>query len=270
MTPILQTKPEDIETPDLAAPYDVVLPETPSLSCSDPTPPMDVEPIAESHSLAQDGPSALPEIVVDPLDPLDAPDASEQPRTVPATHRPSARRITSSGSASGMLKALGKQRVTSAAINRIGERFARVTQLTQEIPKRAKLLREASTSLMGSFESLGLPSHFVSPMPRDVLLDLVGRLTAPAVIAQFDTVEEHINVIRSGVEEMDKALKEIGADAKELKLDTGELSFATWTGYDIEKFKADLAAPSGMLRLFAAIRVEAAAGGSEPLASGAL
>lgn len=169
-----------------------------------------------------------------------------------------------------MLKALGKQRVMSAAANRIRERLARVTQLTLEFTKRTELLREASISLMGSFESLDLPFPFVSPMPRDVLLDLVGRLTAPAVIAELDALEEHINVIRSGVEEMDKALKEIGADAKELKLDTGELSFATWTGCDIEKIKADLAAPSEMLRLFAAIRVEAAAGGSEPLASGAL
>ncbi|OJT08140.1 hypothetical protein TRAPUB_963 [Trametes pubescens] len=268
--PQTEKKPEDVRSPDQATAHVVSPgshPSAPSLSSPTPTPSIVVGTDAKLDFPALEEPAPLPEIVVHPPEGPTAPDVSRQPPAAPATRRTSARRATSSGNASGMLKALGKQRVRSAAFDRIGGRVVELGLLVRKIMKGYKLFLAAPASMLHDLY-LPPPSRMTMSVPKAHVLAVTALVSNPAAVAaaMADKLQEHVNGLKADIEKMETVLKEIEADAKGLKLE-GELDVANWVeragvrkGIKVQVYQAD-----EMLQLFAAACAQSAAVEAEPV-----
>lgn len=277
MASVPQTKPQAIEAPGGPA---VLSGTHPSLSSLTPTPLIDIDPASESDSPSQDEPSPVPEIgahapgaliftlhsrasiVVDSIESPDASDVPREPHAVAATSSLSARRTTSSGKASGMLKVLGKQRVMSAAVDRIKERCGKVNRLISGVLKNAGLLPDLVESLFDGIDPMLSQDASSAPSPQNSALALVAaQLSSPAFTAKVVQLEEHVNGIRASIAEIETALKELQADVGEIKLDCVDIEMASvlkgWAAH-VQAMNPHLDGVAKTLQLCAAVRATAA------------
>lgn len=157
---------------------------------------------------------------------------------------------------------LGKQRVMSAAVDRIKERCGKVNRLISGVLKNAGLLPDLVESLFDGIDPMLSQDASSAPSPQNSALALVAaQLSSPAFTAKVVQLEEYVNGIRASIAEIETALKELQADVGEIKLDCVDIEMASvlkgWAAH-VQAMNPHLDGVAKTLQLCAAVRATAA------------
>lgn len=246
------TEVEEIEKPDPRAPR-IILRTLPSLSFSTPTHTvriqLSVRPQARQKgaytlsSAIHSTPRSCSHLAIDP-----------RSRAWLGAPRPEAHAVDA-----GIQEALKKQR--AAISDRIKERSNRVQKLMPELSKDIELLPDALESLFAEIDPVRCETVLSVPSTQDSTLVLAAQVSSPAVTAKAIQLEEHVNGIRASIAEIETALREIQADAGEIKSDfilIGMASVMVHWAARVQVMNDRLDRVARTLQLYAAVRAAAA------------